>query len=284
MTLPPGFRAQVFAAEPDVRQPVAIAIDARGRVFVAEAMAYPQRRPDGQGEDRIVVFTDRDGDGTPEERTVFLSGLNLVSGLAVGHGGVWVGAAPELLFVPDRDGDLVPDGPAEVVLDGFGLPGHARDAELASPGAPTAGSTAATACSRTAWSASPRHAGRPSASAERGVWRCTRRGARSRCSRGAPAIPWGVDFDARGQAFLTACVIPHLFHVVQGGVYHRQSGEHFDRFVYQDLATIADHRHHVGDDTHAGNRISGTAGGGHAHCGALIQRGGCGRRPTKAPS
>ena len=51
---------------------------------------------------------------------MFLERLNLVSGLEVGFGGVWIGAAPYLLFVPDRDRDLVPDGPPERVLDGFG--------------------------------------------------------------------------------------------------------------------------------------------------------------------
>jgi putative membrane-bound dehydrogenase-like protein len=62
----------------------------------------------------------RDGDGKFESRKVFAEGLNLVSGLEVGYGGVWVGAAPELLFIPDRNYDDVPDGPPQVLLDGFG--------------------------------------------------------------------------------------------------------------------------------------------------------------------
>ena len=45
-----------------------------------------------------------------DERKVFAEGLNLVSGLEVGFGGVWVGAAPYLMFIPDRNGDDVPDG------------------------------------------------------------------------------------------------------------------------------------------------------------------------------
>src|SRR5690606_31278796 len=64
---------------------------------------------------------DKDGDGRHETRTVFLAGLNLVSGLEVGYGGAWIGAAPYLYFVPDADGDLVPDGPPEKVLDGWGF-------------------------------------------------------------------------------------------------------------------------------------------------------------------
>jgi len=109
-------------AEPDVHQPVAFTFDAKGRLWLAEAFTYP-KRADGDwhaGADDVVVFEDRDGDGAYETRTVFLDHLNLVSGLEVGFGGVWIGAAPYLLFVPDADGDLVPDAAPEVVLDGFG--------------------------------------------------------------------------------------------------------------------------------------------------------------------
>ena len=61
--------------------------------------------------------------------------------------------------------------------------------------------------------------------------------------------PWGVDFDARGQAFITACVIPHLYHVIQGGRYERQAGEHLNENVFEDIDTIADHRHYIGSTT-----------------------------------
>ena len=55
--------------------------------------------------------------------------------------------------------------------------------------------------------------------------------------------PWGIDYDAKGQLFITACVIPHMFHVQQGGIYHRQGGQHFNPYVYEDIKTIVDHRH-----------------------------------------
>ena len=86
--------------------------------------------------------------------------------------------------------------------------------------------------------------------------------------------PGGVDFDDHGQAFCTACVIPHLYHVIQGGRYIRQGGPHTDPYTYEDIQTIADHRHYVGDTPHGGNGRSGDAGGGHAHCGAMIYLGG----------
>jgi hypothetical protein len=69
--------------------------------------------------------------------------------------------------------------------------------------------------------------------------------------------PWGIDFDDHGQAFATACVIPHLFHIIQGARYHRQAGSHFNAHTYADIPTIADHRHYVGSNPHAGNAHSG---------------------------
>src|SRR3712207_9417761 len=68
-----------------------MAIDSRGRLWVAEAHTYPKRAPEGQGKDRIVIFEDADGDGKSDKRTLFTEGLNLVSGIEVGFGGVWVG-------------------------------------------------------------------------------------------------------------------------------------------------------------------------------------------------
>ncbi len=118
MMLTPGFQAELIAAEPEVRQPIAFAIDERGRLWVAEAYSYPRKQPEGQGKDRITIFEDVDGDGTFKKRTVFIEGLNLVSGLEVGLGGVWVGAAPQLLFIP-KDASDKPAEP-QVLLDGWG--------------------------------------------------------------------------------------------------------------------------------------------------------------------
>ncbi|TWU42192.1 DUF7133 domain-containing protein [Novipirellula artificiosorum] len=109
MTVPDGFQVQLAAGEPMVHQPIAMAFDARGRLRIAEAHTYPVRAPQGQGEDRIVILEDTDQDGLFDARKVFVEGLNLVSGMELGFGGVWVGAAPYLMFLPDRDGDDRPD-------------------------------------------------------------------------------------------------------------------------------------------------------------------------------
>ncbi|MCA9259255.1 MAG: hypothetical protein KDA61_08650, partial [Planctomycetales bacterium] len=120
MSAPPGFHVSLAAGEPQVHQPVAFTFDARGRLWVAEAYTYPIRAAEGEGRDKILIFEDTDGDHVYDKRVVFAENLNLVSGLEVGFGGVWVGAAPYLLFIPDRDGDDKPDSEPQVLLDGWG--------------------------------------------------------------------------------------------------------------------------------------------------------------------
>ncbi|HEX8203148.1 MAG TPA: hypothetical protein VF590_21915, partial [Isosphaeraceae bacterium] len=133
MVVPEGFAVQVFASEPDIRQPVAAAFDERGRMWVIEYLQYPvpaglkpvavdqylrteydrvpEPPPRGpRGADRIKILEDTDGDGRADKVTTFLEGLNLASGLAVGHGGVFVAQAPYLLFYADKDKDDTPDG------------------------------------------------------------------------------------------------------------------------------------------------------------------------------
>ena len=144
MTVADGFEVQLVAAEPLVRQPVAIEFDDRGRLWVIQYLQYPnpaglkrvkvdrysrtvydrvpEPPPRGpKGADRITILEDTDGDGRADRAKDFVTGLNLASGLAFGHGGVFVLQAPYLLFYPDRDRDDVPDGDPEVLLTGFGM-------------------------------------------------------------------------------------------------------------------------------------------------------------------
>ncbi|HND52377.1 MAG TPA: hypothetical protein PLV92_08270, partial [Pirellulaceae bacterium] len=274
MTVPEGFTVQVGAAEPDVQQPVAMAIDDRGRVWIAEAFEYPRRAKEGEGKDRVLIFEDTDGDGSLDSRKVFVDNLNLVTGLEVGYGGVWVGAAPQLLFIPDRDQDDKPDGPPEVVLDGwgyqdthetlnafiwgpdgwlYGCHGVFTHSEVGAPGTPKEERTRLNA----------------------GIWRFHPVRKKFEVFAEGTSNPWGVDFDDRGQAFCTACVIPHLFHIIQGARYERQAGNHFNPHTYADIKTIADHRHYTGNQWNNNDRrTSDSLGGGHAHAGAMIYLGG----------
>ncbi len=281
MTALPGFQVDLIAAEPDLHQPVALWVDQRARLWVAEAYSYPTRREDKDARDTILVFEDRDHDGSYESRTVFFDKLNLVSGLACGFGGVWVGAAPHLLFIPDANGDLVPDGPPEVVLDGFGYEdthetlnsftwgpdgwlygthGVFTESNVGVPGTPADRRVALTC----------------------GVWRFQPQRREFEVFAYGTSNPWGVDFDERGEAFLACCVIPHLWHMAQGGRFRRQSGSHADPHPWIEIATIADHLHYAGstrDHAWWGRERAvvdpGTdaAGGGHAHCGTLIYKG-----------
>lgn len=121
MTVPPGFHVSLFAGEPDVVQPIAFAIDDRGRVWVAENFSYPHWQTDGKpGHDRILIFDDPDGTGHFKTRKVFADNLTNVSGLEIGFGGVWVCSAPNLLYIPLGEDDK-PAGPAQVLLDGWSL-------------------------------------------------------------------------------------------------------------------------------------------------------------------
>jgi len=272
MKLPQGFRVTVGAAEPDVMQPIAMALDDRGRVWIAEAYEYP-RRAEGAGRDRILIFEDRDGDGRFDDRKVFIEGLNLVSGLEVGFGGVWVGAAPELLFIPDRDGDDRPDGAPEVLLDGWGYQDthETLNAFIWGPDGWLYGCHGVFTHSRVGKPGTPEEQRIPLNAA---IWRYHPTRHQFDVFAHGTSNPWGVDFNDHGQAFCTACVIPHLFHIVQGARYQRQAGEHFNKHTYRDIQTIADHVHYLGATPHSGNNKSDEAGGGHAHAGAMIYLGG----------
>jgi putative membrane-bound dehydrogenase-like protein len=272
MSVPDGFHVDLVAAEPDLHQPVALAIDGAGRLWVAEAHSYPIRVPDEEAKDQILVFEDHNGDGHFETRTVFADGLNLVSGLEVGLGGVWVGAAPYLLFIPDRDGDLVPDGEPEVLLDGWEWQDthETLNAFTWGPDGWLYGCHGVFTHSRVGRPGTPDEERVP---IDAGVWRYHPTRREFEVFAWGTSNPWGIDFDDRGQAFITACVIPHLYHVVQGGRYERQAGSHFDAHAFTEIQTIADHRHYLGSVPHEGTNRSSAAGGGHAHCGALIYRG-----------
>jgi putative membrane-bound dehydrogenase-like protein len=273
MKVPDGFRVISSASEPDVLQPIAMALDSKGRVWIAEAYEYPIRAPEGKGRDRILIFEDTDGDGKLDKRKVFAEGLNLVSGLEVGFGGVWVGAAPYLLFIPDRNGDDVPDGKPEILLDGWGYQDthETLNAFIWGPDGWLYGCHGVFTYSKVGKPGTPEDARQP---INAGVWRYHPTKHVFEVFAHGTSNPWGVDFNDRGQAFITACVIPHLYHMIQGGRYERQAGNHYNPYTYNDIKTIAEHRHYIGATPHSGNGKSDAAGGGHAHAGAMIYLGG----------
>ncbi len=101
-----GLRAELFASEPDLVNPLAFCFDARGRLCVLESRDYPNDLSfDGRGHDRVVICEDRDGDGRADSFITFHSGLNVATGILAAPGGIIVAQAPNLLFLHDEDGD-----------------------------------------------------------------------------------------------------------------------------------------------------------------------------------
>lgn len=273
MTVPDGFSVTLAAAEPDIVRPIAFTLDARGRLWVAEAHTYPLKAPEGEGKDRIIIFEDTDGDGVLDKRKIFMEGLNLVSAIEVGMGGVWLGSAPELLFIPIDEKNDTPAGPPQVLLDGWGM----QDThEMLNnfrwgPDGWLYGTHGVFTHS---------NVGKPGASDEErvklngSVWRYHPSSQVFERYAEGTSNPWGIDFNEYGHPFITVCVIPHMFHVIQGARYLRQAGQHFNPYTYNDIKEIGDHVHWVGDrGPHAGNFRSNSAGGGHAHAGAMIYLG-----------
>ena len=281
MTVPEGFSVQLFAGEPDVHQPIAFCTDDRGRLWVVEAYTYPRRNPhpgpvlpDDQKKlgDKILIFEDTDGDGKFDKKTVFMEGLNLVSGIEVGFGGVWIGAAPYFLFVP-HDEKTDKAGEPKILLDGWGYEDthETLNTFVWGPDGWLYGCHGVFTHSTV---------GKPGAALKdrqrinAGVWRYHPTRHVFEVFAHGTSNPWGLDYNAHGEFFVEACVIPHMWHIVQGGRYHRQAQQHFNPYTFADIQTIAVHRHYQGATPHAGNNVSDEVGGGHAHSGLMCYQGG----------
>ncbi len=117
--IPPGFKGSVFAAEPHVQNPLQMTWDSRGRLWISENYSYERDAFVDTFSDRIVILEGADGGSKFTSRKVFADDIKRLMGFAVGHGGVWAIAPPNILFIPDRNSDGVPDSPAEIVYDGF---------------------------------------------------------------------------------------------------------------------------------------------------------------------
>lgn len=240
MVVPEGFRVEVFASEPMIRQPLTVTFDERGRAWVIEYLQYPtpaglkplkvdqylrteydrvpEPPPRGpRGADRIKILEDTDGDGKADKATVFAEGLNLASGLAVGHGGVFVGQAPYLLFYPDRDKDDRADGDPEVLLTGFGLQdAHATVNSLQwGPDGWLYGAQGSTVTARIR-----------GVEFQQGVWRYHPRSKRFELFAEGGGNTWGLDFDRAGNAFGSSNGSYVAFHMVQGGNYVKGFAKH----------------------------------------------------------
>ena len=122
MALPDPFEVRIFASEPDIGEPIAFTFDDRGRIWVVENYNYVNRRSHTSEQvTRIQILEDENGDGVFDRKKLFTDQLTFSSGIAVGFGGIFVGSPPNFSFIPDADGDDQPDGPPEVLLNGWGI-------------------------------------------------------------------------------------------------------------------------------------------------------------------
>ncbi|MGH8637467.1 MAG: PVC-type heme-binding CxxCH protein, partial [Burkholderiales bacterium] len=119
--VPAEFRLELFASEPDITQPIAFNFDERGRLWIIEAVNYPNVVLNGApGDDRIKILEDTNGDGRADKFTVFADHLNLPTSLVFANGGIVVAAAPHMLFLKDTNGDDKADV-RQVLSTGWGI-------------------------------------------------------------------------------------------------------------------------------------------------------------------
>ncbi len=268
MTVPDDLEVTLVTSEPQITQPLAFCYDDRGRLWIAENRDYETRRSgfSNDGKSRILILEDVDGDGKMDTKKVFLEGIPFPSAVAVGFDGLWLGAPPNLLFVPDRDRDDRADDEIEVRLTGWGIRDRHEvlNSFIWGPDGWLYGCQGF---------ATPSKVGKPVDGGrifkkgdpfptnqqvvdgqfiDGGIFRYHPIKDRFEVVAHGFSNPWGLDFDDNGQAFISACVIPHAFHIVNGGFFHRQGGTHIHPYVYSDIQTIVDHRHR---SAHGGARI-----------------------------
>jgi len=241
--VPEGFEVRLFAAEPDVINPVAMTWDERGRLWVLELYEYPLgAAPGAKPRDRIKILEDTDNDGRADKVTVFADGLNLATGLALGNGGVYVGQAPDFLFLEDTNHDDKADTKT-VLLTGFGL--DDRHELLNGFAWGPDGWLYMTHGVFTHSRVKIPEASTPGVEVTAAVARYQPQTKTFEVFADGTSNPWGVDFDRYGNAFVSACVIDHLFHMAPGGIYVRQGGVPANPYAYELLPSIVDHKHHM---------------------------------------
>jgi putative membrane-bound dehydrogenase-like protein len=218
--VPKGFEVRLFASEPEVVNPVAMTWDERGRLWVLELYEYPKGVPKGQkGRDRIKILEDVDADGKADKVTVFADGFSLATGLALGNGGVYLGQAPNLYFLEDTDGDDKADK-TTVLKTGFGMEDRHEllNGFAWGPDGWLYMTHGVFTHSKVKDPNNPEDDGVQMDAALARYHPTTKK---FEVFADGTSNPWGVDWNERGDAFVSACVIQHLFHMAPGGQYNR---------------------------------------------------------------
>ena len=275
LRMPEGFQATLFASEPDVQNPIACTWDAKGRLWVAENYTYAeqQKRFDLSMNDRVIILEDKDNDGKAETRKVFTDQVQMLTSVELAPDGLYLMCPPQLLFIPDANHDDVPDGPSQVILDGFdvakhnyhnfanglrfgsdgwlyGRCGHSCPARIGKPGTPE----------------------KNRIPMEGGIWRYHPQNGVAEALCTGTTNPWGHDWDENGEMFFSNTVIGHIWHMIPGAHFKEPGGDGPNPFVYERMDQIADHYHFETSRTWQDSR-DGKAndfGGGHSHVGGMI--------------
>ena len=276
--LPEGFKTTVFAAEPDVQNPIAMAWDHKGRMWVAENFTYAERgkRFDLELRDRVIILEDKDHDGKAETRKVFSDNLQMLTSVEVGKDGVWLMCPPQLLFVPDANHNDIPDSDPQVILDGFTV-AQSNYHNLANglrwgPDGWLYGRCGGSC---------PGNIGLPGTpEAERvplrgGIWRFHPTRKTFEVLSHGTTNPWGHDWDEHGELFFINTVNGHLWHMIPGGHFDRPFGRSANPLIYEPIQMHADHWHFdtTGTWQKSRNGAANSFGGGHAHIGMCIYQG-----------
>jgi putative membrane-bound dehydrogenase-like protein len=255
MQVPDGFEVKLFAGEPQLVNPIAMTVDEKGRVWVVECFEYPKRAQKGKmPRDRIVILEDTDGDGACDKRTVFCEGkdfpvpFDMASGIEVGYGGVYVGAPPYLFHIENKNDK---PGKFEILLKGFGSQDTHETLNTFQwgPDGWLYGLHGIYTQSEVIPYGNIKDKAEPER--ERGikmnaaVWRFHPKSKKFEIFSEGTSNPWGMDWrNTDGQFILCCCVIPHLFHMVPGGIYKRQGGQGFNPYTYGEIKEICDHTFH----------------------------------------
>ncbi|MFN9720041.1 MAG: PVC-type heme-binding CxxCH protein, partial [Planctomycetota bacterium] len=272
--VPPGFNVSLFAGEPDVQQPICMDFDDRGRLWVAENYTYSGGPYETKLRDRVIILEDTDGDGKHDSRKVFWDRGFMLTSLTWGFGGLWVLHDGTLSFIPDRNGDDVPDSDPVVMLDGWSRDcGHNFVSGLIwGPDGWLYGRHGIVDTSYPGVPGTPKEE-RPFMNC--GIWRFhpTKHVVEVVCH--GTTNPWGLDYNEDGQFFMTNNVQGHLWHVIPGARYQRMYGQDFNPYSFELMDMTADHYHWDTNMKWTDSRDgkANDLGGGHSHVGALIYQG-----------
>ncbi|MGC6457558.1 MAG: PVC-type heme-binding CxxCH protein [Akkermansiaceae bacterium] len=287
MQVPAGFSVSTVAAEPDIVQPINFDFDARGRLWVAESVDYPRKPEPGKGKDRIIILEDTDGDGTFDKRKVFADKLSLISGLAVGYGGVYVGSAPDLIFLSDKDGDDRVDGEPQVLVTGFST----RDTHETPNSFLWGNDGWLYGCHgvfNPSWVGKPGTPKEERVYVESAVWRIHPVTHEFQVYAVGGSNQWGLTYNEHGDLFMTHCRsawgLGPVTQVFRDGHYWSQANRNHAPFIaapgggYSNVEigentffkSIAAYGHGEGG---AGAQGSKAIFGGHSHCGTMIYLG-----------